>query len=205
LSSEVINMAGKADEKRFYELAWPHMSAVLRMAQCLTHSAADAEDLAQETMIKAFKAIHTVRHDSNVKAWLMTIVRRAHIDRLRVAKDQASLEQLELEPARDDAAPDSDPDVFWSNPDEVLNSFSDEEVIHALRELPKEIRWTLLLVDVDGMDQTDAANVLTIPVGTVKSRLHRGRAMLRVALQRSTDSERTPVLEPVPANPEACR
>ena len=58
-------------------------------------------------------------------------------------------------------------------------------VIRALRELPKEIRWTLLLVDVEAIEQSDAAAVLSIPVGTVKSRLHRGRAMLRATLQPS--------------------
>jgi RNA polymerase sigma-70 factor (ECF subfamily) len=63
-----------------------------------------------------------------------------------------------------------------------LNEFSDAEVIKALQHLPEEIRWTLLLVTVEEMDQADAAGVLGVPVGTVKSRLHRGRMMLRQAL-----------------------
>lgn len=186
-------MGSKADEDRFYRLAWPHMDTVLRTAQCLTHSPADAEDLAQETMIKAFKAINSIRDDSKAKAWLMSILRHARIDQRRATNDDASLEQLELEPARDDAVTDPNPDGAWRDPEAVLNSLSDEQVIEALRDLPKEIRWTLLLVDVEGMEQADAAAVLTIPVGTVKSRLHRGRSMLRTALPQF----RRPAHQPV--------
>lgn len=186
-------MGSKADEKRFNDLVWPHMDAVLRTAQCLTHSSADAEDLAQETMVKAYKAINTIRDDPSVKGWLMTILRRARIDHARTAKDEASLEELELELVRDDGATESNTDGFWRDPEAVLNSFSDEEVIHALRELPKEIRWTLLLVDVEGMEQADAATVLSIPVGTVKSRAHRGRDMLRTVLQQSRQPARQTV------------
>lgn len=176
-------MGTKADEKRFYQLAWPHMDAVLRTAQCLTHSSADAEDLAQETMVKAYKAINTIRDDSKAKAWLMGILRHARIDHVRATSHHASLDELKLEPARDDGVGEAPFDALSQEPDEVLNSFSDEAVIRALRELPKEIRWTLLLVDVEGVEQRDAADVLAVPVGTIKSRLHRGRDLLRTVLQ----------------------
>jgi RNA polymerase sigma-70 factor (ECF subfamily) len=83
------------------------------------------------------------------------------------------------EPARPDAG---DPEAAWSNPESVLNAFSDQQVIDALRALPEEIRLTLLLVDVEGLDQRDAAGILDVPVGTIKSRAHRGRAMLRESL-----------------------
>ncbi len=186
-------MVAGINEKRFYELAWPHMDAVLRTAQCLTRCSADAEDLAQETMIKAFKAIATILDDTKAKAWLMTILRRARIDQIRSTKDESSLDQLELEPTRTDATPESNADAFYHGPDELLNSLSDDEVICALRELPKVMRWTLLLVDVEEMDQAEVAAVLGIPVGTVKSRLHRGRAILRVTLEHSRQQLRQAV------------
>ena len=68
------------------------------------------------------------------------------------------------------------------NPQAVLQGFGDAQIIEALKQLPEEIRWSLLLVDVEQLDQTEAARVLDVPVGTIKSRLHRGRAMLRAAL-----------------------
>lgn len=191
-------MAGNNDEKRFYELAWPHMDAVLRTAQCLTHSAADAEDLAQETMVKAFKSINTIRDETKAKAWLMTTLRRARIDQLRSATKEASVDQLDLEPTCEDTATESHANGLCTDPEEVLNSIGDEEIIRALRELPKEIRWALLLVDVEGMEQDDAAAVLGIPVGTVKSRLHRGRAMLRATLQQRCKDGAFGRLESIP-------
>lgn len=169
-------------EQRFYELAWPHMDAVLRTAVCLTRSAADAEDLAQETMLKAFQAIGTVRDGSKVKAWLLTILRRTRIDDARSTKALPGLGQLEIDPACDEAGDGISCGGVWDVPEQILNSFSDNEIIRALRELPKKIRWALLLVDVEGLDQKDAADVLLVPHGTIKSRLHRGRAMLRTTL-----------------------
>ena len=71
---------------------------------------------------------------------------------------------------------------MWRSPRDVLESFSDEQVISALQGLPEEMRWTLLLLDVEGLEQADVAKTLEIPVGTVKSRAHRARAMLRTAL-----------------------
>ena len=133
--------------QRFYDLAWPHLAAVLRTARVLTGNSADAEDLAQETMLKAFRSIDRFREGTDARAWLMTILRRTRIDRLRASSSSAGT-----------------------------------IVIDALRGLPEEIRWTLLLVDVEGMDHAEAAEILRVPVGTIKSRTHRGRAMLREAL-----------------------
>src|SRR5258708_7179072 len=174
--------------ERFYLVVWPHMATVLRTAAYLTSHAADAEDLAQETMLKAFRALDRLRPGTNTKAWLLTILRNAHIDsfRARNRKEvETSIEQMEYEPA--DPIPwetTQEPDI-WKNPEAVLNKLSDRDIIVALRELPKEIRWTLLLSDVEGMGESDAAAVLDVPVGTIKSRLHRGRQMLRESLTSS--------------------
>jgi len=77
-------------------------------------------------------------------------------------------------------------EAAWDEPDHLLENFTDRRMIVALKELPKEIRWALLLMDVEGLDQRETAEVLEIPVGTVKSRTHRGRDMLRAALQPNT-------------------
>lgn len=140
----------------------------------------EAEDLAQETLLKAFGALDQFVPGTNMPAWLARILRNTRIDRLRSAQGSAgnvSLDALAL-----DVADEPDETEQWDNPAEVLNAFGDEEIIEALKALPEEIRWTLLLVDVQGLALQEAATVLEIPVGTVKSRVFRGRRMLKEAL-----------------------
>jgi RNA polymerase sigma-70 factor (ECF subfamily) len=177
-------MVSQNDPKRFYQIVWPHMATVLRTAEFLTHTFADAEDLAQEAMIKAFKAIDTLRDETRVKSWLMAILRHARIDDARSKpKGEVSLNQLGFDPAELAAAARVDPKSRADDPEQILTCFEDRQIIEAIKQLPKEIRWTLLLVDVEGLDQCEVSQVLDIPVGTVKSRLHRGRAMLRADLE----------------------
>lgn len=169
--------------RRFYDLVWPQRAAVLRVARILSGNDAEADDLAQETLLKAFNGIGGFKPGTDVKAWLMTILRRTRIDRVRAAASSAgtlSLDAIEVEPP---AAPGSEEtDLYGASPEQVLAAFSDRQVIDALQRLPEDIRMTLLLVDVEQLKLEEAAEVLRVPVGTVKSRTHRGRAMLRQAL-----------------------
>lgn len=175
----------QAQIERFERLAWPCMDQVLRAAQVLTRHHAEAEDLAQETLIKAMRAIDTFREGTDMRAWLLTILRRTHIDRLRAGRTRIAAEvsvdagTLAESVAADESAPAGDRDGQWENPQELMRRFDDEQMLDAMSDLPDEIRWTLLLVDVEQMDHADAAAVLNVPVGTIKSRAHRGRAMLR--------------------------
>jgi RNA polymerase sigma-70 factor (ECF subfamily) len=90
---------------------------------------------------------------------------------------------MPFEPASDEGGPAGvDGHPAWDDPHALLQRFSDRHMIQALQCLPEEIRWTLLLVDVEGIDHAEAAAILGVPVGTVKSRAHRGRRMLREAL-----------------------
>jgi RNA polymerase sigma-70 factor (ECF subfamily) len=165
--------------QRFDDLVWPQMQAVLRAALILCGGhAAEAEDLAQETMLKAYRAIDQFRPGTDVKAWLLRILRNARIDRLRSAGAAAGTVSLE-DLTEDPVARESTSDEPMADPAAVLERFSDREVIEALRRLPEDIRWTLLLVDVEGLEQKDAAVILDVPEGTIKSRAHRGRRMLR--------------------------
>ena len=171
--------------RKFHALVWPQLPMVLRVARILTGEDVEAEDLTQETMLLAFKGIDNFAGGTDVKAWLLTILRRTRIDRLRspaTARRMTSLDALEVDPAEQAHPETTDQDVLWERPEEVLNAFSDQQVIDALQELPEEIRLTLLLVDVEEMDQKDAAEILQVPVGTIKSRVHRGRTMLRSTL-----------------------
>jgi RNA polymerase sigma-70 factor (ECF subfamily) len=176
-----------AQAERFKRLAWPEMAVVLRTARCLRRREAEAEDLAQETMTKAMRAMDTYQDATNIRAWLLTILRRTHIDRLRAQKRRPTempLDETMVQSADDATDPAGEFDEQWTEPEQLINRFEDEAVAEALRELPENIRWTLLLVDVEQIEQADAAEVLGVAVGTIKSRAHRGRAMLRDRLHR---------------------
>ena len=162
------------------------MPAVLRTAHILCGgNSAEAEDLAQETMLKGFRAIDQYRDGTDARAWLLTILRHARIDRIRSLAASAgtmSFEDLAQDPPGRPESNELNRQTVAENPEVVLEQFTDAEMIKALAGLPEEIRWTLLLVDVEGMDQKEAAQILHVPVGTIKSRAHRGRIMLRGAL-----------------------
>ena len=170
--------------QRFHRLVWPHREAVLRVASILTGDADEAEDLAQEAMLKAHKAIDRFVGD-DARAWTLAILRNARIDRLRSRASAAgtvSLDAIEHDPADPSPVAPADREPAWDRPEALLEAFGDGQVIAALRALPEDLRWTLLLVDVEGLGHADAAGVMGVPVGTVKSRAHRGRAMLRESL-----------------------
>jgi len=168
--------------QRFKRLAWPHLASLLRTARYLTRHQQEAEDVVQETMLKAMKAIDSFQDGTNVKAWLMTILRRTYIDRLRMSRSrqyEVGLDISDQVESREEVATSGQLDDRWDDPEKILDQFEDQDVIQALNTLPDEIRWTLLLIDVEQLDYAGAARVMEVPVGTVKSRAHRGRAMLR--------------------------
>jgi len=175
-----------AEQDRFYALIWPLADVVLRTARVLCARASDAEDLAQETLMKAFRALDQFHPGTDARAWLLTILRRSHIDRLRQQKSRgqtSSLEAMELDVAAPEACPEPLDPAAWHDPAAMLARFGDEQIISAMRQLPESMAWSLLLVDVEELELTDAAELMEVPVGTVKSRLHRARAALRAILE----------------------
>ena len=176
----ISDHVSEEQQKRFTQFVWPHMTTVLRTARYVATSEVDAEDLAQDTMIKAMRAIDSFRDGTDMKAWLTTILKRTYIDKLRADKRRIQPQRLDdVEPITDTTEPAGVFDDDWPEPEKLLNQFEDEAVIEALKKLPEDIRWTLILLDVEQMDQASAAGVLEVPVGTVKSRAHYGRKMLR--------------------------
>jgi len=168
---------------RFRDEAWPLLPSLLRVARLLTHDEHAAEDLVQETMMRAYRHIETFQPGTHMKAWLMTILRRTHVDRHRQSSrrvEAGSLDAIAHEPAAPSAAPE--PTGAWTNPDELLGRFDDGAIESALRGLPEPMRWVLLLVDVERMSVAEAAEALDVPAGTVKSRASRARSQLRDAL-----------------------
>ena len=171
--------------KEWQSLVWPHLAAVLRVARILSRNADDAEDLAQETMLKSLRSFDTFEPGSDVKAWVMTILRNTWRDRVRATSSHEKLLSLENDVAEQEAVAESetlDWEKLCDDPEQILNEMGDQQIIDAMGLLPTEVRWTLLLVDVEGMDHREAAKILGVPEGTIKSRAHRGRALLRQSL-----------------------
>jgi len=178
--------------RRFYSHVWPCRATVLRTARFLCGNVADAEDLAQETLLKAFRAMESFDMTTNPQHWLSTILRNTRIDRLRANSRSSAhvpLDDLAADPV-DTSHPAASLDPH--DPAALLEAFSDARMIDELQELPEDIRWTLLLVDVEQMTYEDASVILDVPPGTVKSRVHRGRQMLRVRLLGTKEATASP-------------
>ena len=176
-----------------------HLDALYRTALRMTRSEADAEDLVQETFIRAFRFRDQFTLGTNMKAWLFRILTNTFINTYRRKTAQPEVTDLEgidefslYRRMADDRAASSSPDPEA----ELLNSVVDTEVTDALQELPEKFRTTVLL-DVEGFSYKEIAEMLGIPIGTVMSRLHRGRKFLQkrlydLARERGIAAVRTP-------------
>lgn len=159
--------------ERFATYVVPDIPALLRLARALTSSQADAEDLVQETLLRAFRGIEDFDGEHS-RAWLFTIMRNANINRTRRTRPTTT-----DQPAESEAVPErssSDPAVL------VVRSEFDDEVRRAAARLPVEFRDVVSLVDFEGYSYAEVAATLGVPVGTVMSRLHRGRRRIRAHL-----------------------
>jgi len=168
------------DSSDFEKTAMPYLDNVFRTAFVLCGRREDAEDLTQATFLKAFGQFPSYRPGTNCKAWLMRILRNSWIDRLRHRKVVGPELQVERLPL---AAPESDKETHWTNAEDILESFADEQIIDALHELPEAQRLVIFLVDVEQTPVDEVAEILDIAPGTVKSRASRGRAKLKVLLR----------------------
>ena len=176
-----------------------HLDALYRTALRMTRSEADAEDLVQETYIRAFRFREQFTLGTNMKAWLFRILTNTFINTYRRKSAQPEVTDLEgvdefslYRRMADDRAASSSPDPET----ELLKGVVDTEVTDALEELPEKFRTTVLL-DVEGFSYKEIAEMLGIPIGTVMSRLHRGRKFLQkrlydLARERGIAAVRTP-------------
>jgi len=157
-------------EGRFELEALPHMKSLYATACRLTRNAADAEDLVQETYLRAFRAFHLYTPGTNIRAWLFTILYRARADYFRRAgRSPQTVALLEEGPAQ---APPQD---------ELARG--QEDVRRALEQVPETFRAAVVLRDMQDFTYDEIASILSIPIGTVMSRIHRGRSLMRRLLQ----------------------
>jgi RNA polymerase sigma-70 factor, ECF subfamily len=168
----------------FAEEALPWLDAVYRFALRLTAGdVAEAEDLAQDTFLRAYRHWHTYRPGTSARAWLFTITRNTFLRRLERAARRPETPESDV---GHDVAAVSPTDIFGAGvpaPDRsFFDSFIDEEVIAAVEALPPEFREVVVLSDVEGLSYAEIVEVTGLPLGTVKSRLFRGRRQLQRAL-----------------------
>jgi RNA polymerase sigma-70 factor, ECF subfamily len=176
----VVQASEVRDRSGFEEEALLHAEHLYRIALRLTGSRQAAEDLVQETYLRAFRAWRSYRPGTNLAAWLATIMRNANLDELRRQSRRPVQEPL-----------DDDGDYYLYNrlaaagpqpQDEVIARLSGNAIVSALGDLPPNFREVVVLVDVGDFTYADAAGILGIPIGTVMSRLYRGRRLLKRAL-----------------------
>jgi RNA polymerase sigma-70 factor, ECF subfamily len=167
-----------AAARSFDDEALPHLDALYRVALRLTADPSLAEDLVQDTMLKAYRSWRQYRPGTNAKGWLLTILRNTFINDFRRRKHEPIA--MDLETAEPHAVyrsmQESDPEgTFFSQ-------IVDDKVIEAVDSLPADFREVLVLSDIEGLSYGEIAETLKIPVGTVKSRLFRARHQLQARL-----------------------
>lgn len=174
-----------AEQSKFAGDAMGFLDALFSAALRMTRNAAEAEDLVQETYLKAYRGYGSFQEGTNLKAWLYRILTNTFINSYRAKKrrpDESDLEEVEdlylyrrlggLEAAT----------AGRSAEEEVLDSFTDDDVKAAVEALPEQFRLAVLLSDVEGFSYKEIADIMDVPIGTVMSRLHRGRKALQKSL-----------------------
>jgi RNA polymerase sigma-70 factor (ECF subfamily) len=179
--SEARRLADGARERvRFEEEALELADQVFRVARGLVNSKEEAEDLVQDTYARAFRSWRSFTPGTNLRAWLLRILTNLNIDRGRRIQRSPDLQPLEesdyfLYNKLEEATGDTEEE-------RVVERLSQDDIVDALAAVPHDFRDVLVLVDIGDFTYADAAQILDIPIGTVMSRLHRGRRILKKEL-----------------------
>lgn len=180
----MIDWATGGDRSReFEEVALVHLDTLYRSALRLTQNRAEAEDVVQETCLRAFRNFHRFNPGTNCRAWLLTILRNIFLNRVR----RAGREVLEEDLPAWESALETGPGLIppSTNPEEeFLQTVLHGDVDRALKAVPLVYREAVILADLEGLSYKEVAEALGCPIGTVMSRLSRGRHLLRQALSR---------------------
>jgi RNA polymerase sigma-70 factor, ECF subfamily len=169
----------KTEKQRAFEReALPHTELLYNYALRMTNNPADADDLLQETFLKAYRFWDKYEQGTNIRAWLFRIMKNSFINRYRKeTKEPATVEYQEVEnfytSIRHESVAPSD---LQEN---LIGNLLDDDVASAVADLPEDFRTVVILCDIEGLSYEEIAEFVDIPLGTVRSRLHRGRKLLR--------------------------
>lgn len=174
----------EADKKRFQLEALPLLDSLYAGALRMTRNPADAEDLVQETMLRAYRSFNSFEPGTNLKAWLFRILTNAYINTYR--KKQREPKQVSQEDVQDydlyQELKDHDSQLSETPETIVLDSLVDSDITEAIDDLPEQFRLAVVLSDLEGFSYAEMAEIMDVPLGTVMSRLHRGRKALQKRL-----------------------
>ncbi|HKK26285.1 MAG TPA: sigma-70 family RNA polymerase sigma factor [Gracilimonas sp.] len=171
----------KQKQKDFDEEIIPHMDALYNFALRLTTDPNDAEDLVQDTIVKAYRFFSSYEKGTNAKAWMFRILKNSFINNYRkTSKKPSQVDYDEVssyyESIRAERTETSDLESL------MFREMMDDDLSTALTRLPEDFRTVVLLCDVEGYTYEEIANMLDVPIGTIRSRLHRGRNLLKTEL-----------------------
>jgi RNA polymerase sigma-70 factor (ECF subfamily) len=184
--AETTAAANLTDEekRRFQEEAMPFLDSLYAGALRMTRNPADAEDLVQETMMRGYRAFNRFEPGTNLKAWLFRILTNAYINTYR--KKQREPRKVSQDEVEDfdlyRELKDHDPNLSVTPETIVLDSLVDSDILEAIDDLPEQFRMAVVLSDVEGFSYAEMAQIMDVPMGTVMSRLHRGRKALQKRL-----------------------
>jgi RNA polymerase sigma-70 factor (ECF subfamily) len=185
-------------QEQFTADAMQYAPQLFSTALRMTRNRSDAEDLVQETYIKGWRSFRTFQEGTNLRAWLFRIMTNTYINKYNAAKRKGT--EVELDEVEElflykRLGSIDQSKLSSSAEDQMLNLFTDDEVKNALESLPEDFRIPVLLSDVDGFSYKEIAEMLEIPMGTVMSRLHRGRKAMQKMLYEYA-RERGLIIEP---------
>jgi RNA polymerase sigma-70 factor (ECF subfamily) len=171
-----------ADQAQFAAEALEYMPALYSAALRMTRNPADAEDLVQETYLRAYRGFAGFEPGTNLRAWLYRILTNTYINSYRAKQrrpDERQLDDVEDLYLYRRLGAVEEAMAARSAEDELMDLFTDEEVKAALDSLPEQFRIAVYLADVEGFSYKEIAEILDVPIGTVMSRLHRGRKAMQ--------------------------
>ena len=167
-------------QQEFSKLVTPHLASLLSTGKRMARNQNDAEDLVQETLYKAYRALDQYQDNTNFRAWVFRILVNTFITAYRKAvKAPQRISYDDLEDFNLFKKVDVDETTQFESKDDILDNYFEDDVKSALENLPYQFRLVVLLCDVEGFSYNEIATIIDSPLGTVMSRLYRGRKLLQ--------------------------